>query len=74
MKVRGAHRNRDGQPGKVQLKKINTNSTYLATTNYWAPLNEDIEEKGDEIEHINHTTTTQPIVHMKSNKWTQRME
>ena len=58
----------------MQLNKINTNSTYLATTNYWAPLNDDIEEKGDEIEHINHTTTTQPTVHMKLNKWTQRLE
>jgi hypothetical protein len=58
----------------LQLNKINTNSTYLATTNYWAPLNDDIEEKEDEIEHINHTNTTQSIAHTKSNKWMRQME
>ena len=58
----------------MQLNKINTNSTYLAIANSWAPLNNDIEEKEDEIEHINHTTTTQSIVHTKSNKWTRQME
>ncbi len=58
----------------MQLNKINTNSTYLATTNYRAPLNDDIEEKEDEIEHINHITATQPIAHTKSNKWTGQLE
>ncbi len=32
------------QPGKVLLNKISTNNTYLATTNFWAPLEMEEED------------------------------
>ena len=63
------------QPGTVISKnKLTMNHTYLTTTNYWAPLNDDTEEKDDDIEQINHITTTQSIAHTRTNKWTRRIE
>ena len=50
------------------------NHTYLTTTNYWAPLNDDTDEEKDDIEQINIIPTKQPIVNTKSNKWTRRIE
>jgi hypothetical protein len=50
------------------------NHTYLTTTNYWAPLNDDTDEKNDEIEQINIMPVKQQIVNSKSNKWTRRIE
>jgi hypothetical protein len=47
---------------------------YLTTTNYWAPLNDDTDEKNDEIKQINIIPVKQPIVNTKSNKWTRRIE
>ncbi len=54
--------------------KITTNHTYLTTTNYWAPLNDDTEENDNDIKQINHITTTQSIAHTRSNKWTRQIE
>ena len=60
------------QPGKVKQNKINTSHTYLATMNYWAPLQEtDNEEQVEEIDQI---TTIQPTRNTKSNKWTRQIE
>ena len=50
------------------------NHTYLTTTNYWAPLNDDTDEMNDEIEQINIIPEKQPIKNTKSNKWTRRIE
>jgi hypothetical protein len=57
----------------VLLNKISTNNTYLATTNFWAPL--EIEEEGnkqskEEINIINTKATKQ----IKTNKWMRRVE
>jgi hypothetical protein len=49
------------------------NHTYLATTNYWAPLyNEPADDK--QPNQINNIKETQPIVTNKTNKWTRRIE
>jgi hypothetical protein len=62
------------QPGTVILKnKLTMNHTYLTTTNYWAPLNDDTDEEKDDIE-MNIIPVKQPIVNTKSNKWTRRIE
>jgi hypothetical protein len=61
------------QPGKVLLNKISTNNTYLATTNFWAPLEmeeEDNKQFEEEINIINTKETKQ----IKTNKLTQRVE
>ena len=50
------------------------NHMYLTTTNYWAPLNDDTDEKNDEIEQINIIPDKQTIVNTKGNKWTRRIE
>ena len=50
------------------------NHMYLTTTNYWAPLNDDTDEKNNEIEKINIIPVKQPIKNTKSNKWTCRIE
>ena len=60
------------QPGTVILDIINMNHTYLATANYWAPLQE--TETDDNVEQINVRTTVQSIAKTKSNKWTRRVE
>ena len=44
LEVHRAHRIRDVATGKVILNKIKTNLTYLATTNYWAPIYDELEE------------------------------
>ena len=50
------------------------NHTYLTTTNYWAPLNDNTNEMNNEIEQINIIPMKQPIKNTKSNKWTRRIE
>ncbi len=55
------------------LNKINTNNTYLATKNFWAPLEmeeEDDKQSKEEIDIINTKATKQ----IKTNKWMQRVE
>jgi hypothetical protein len=50
------------QPGRVLLNKINTNNTYLATTNFWAPLEMeggDNKQSEEEINVINTKATKQ---------------
>ncbi len=58
----------------ISKNKLTMNHTYLTTTNYWAPLNDDTDEKNDKIEQINIIPVKQPIVNTKSNKWTHRIE
>jgi hypothetical protein len=41
------------QPGKVLLNKINTNNAYLATTNFWAPLEMEEDDNKQSEEEIN---------------------
>ncbi len=45
------------QPEKAISNKVKMNCTYLATTNYWAPLHESEEE--EDIEEINTITKVQ---------------
>ena len=49
------------------------NHTYLATTNYWAPLDEEteVEETSEQIKIIE---TKQSIANTNGNKWTRRIE
>jgi len=61
------------QPGKVISSKINTNHTYLTTTNYWAPLDDEIEIE-ETSEQIKIIETKQSIANTKGNKWTRRVE
>ena len=64
------------QPGRVNLNKITTINTYLAVTNYWAPLNnkeEEEETKEEEILKLQQLTKP-PDQRAKSNKWTRRIE
>ena len=60
------------QPGKVISSKIKTNHTYLATTNYWAPLDEETEVEEQPSEQIN--IMRQSIANTNGNKWTRRIE
>ncbi len=53
--------------------KINTNHTYLTTTNYWAPLDDEIEIE-ETSEQIKIIETKQSITNTKGNKWTRRVE
>jgi len=55
----------------ISQNKIMTNHTYLKTTNYRAPL-DDEEEKEEEKENI--ISTKQTIATTKVNKWTRRFE
>jgi hypothetical protein len=61
------------QPGKVLINKIDTNHTYLKTTNYWDPLDED--DKKQQEEETN-SIKQQPTTMQKSkiDKWTRRVE
>jgi hypothetical protein len=57
----------------VLLNIISTNNTYLATTNFGAPLEmeeEDNKQSKEETNIINTKATKQ----IKTNKWTQRVE
>jgi hypothetical protein len=56
------------QPGKVLMNKINTNHTYSAIMNYWAPLEDDSKEK--QVEEIKMIQQTNLEKKPKSNKWT----
>jgi hypothetical protein len=56
----------------VISNKINTNHTYLATTNYWAPLHE--AEEDANVKEIKQIKAVQPIANTKSNKWTRWIE
>jgi len=58
----------------ISKNKIMMNHTYMTTTNYWAPLNDDTDEEKDDIEQINIIPVKQPVVNTKSNKWTCRIE
>ncbi len=58
----------------MQPNKINTSHTYLATTNYWAPLHEEAEDDDNDFEQINIINNVQAIAHTKLNKWTRRIE
>ena len=49
--------------------KLKTNHTYLATTNYWAPL-QDKSEEIEEPEQINIIEAKQSTTNTNSNKWT----
>ena len=49
------------------------NHTYLATTNYWAPLDDEIEVE-ETSEQIKKIETKQSIANTKGNKWTRRVE
>ncbi len=49
------------------------NHTYLATTNYWAPLDEETEVE-EKPEQINIIEGTQSIANTNGNKWTCRIE
>jgi hypothetical protein len=60
------------QPEKVKLNKMNTTHTYLATTNYWAPLHEAGEDNN--IKETNTIKVVHPIANTKSNKWTRWVE
>ncbi len=57
----------------ILKNNLMTNHTYLTTTNYWAPLNEDKKEI-NEPEQINIIASKQSIATTKSNKWTRRIE
>jgi hypothetical protein len=57
----------------ISKNKLTTNHTYLNTTNYWAPLNNE-EDEIIKPEQINIITAKQPIANTKSNKWTRRTE
>ncbi len=46
--------------------------TYLATTNFWAPLHE--AEEDNNLKETNTTKAVQPITNTKSNKWMHRVE
>ena len=61
-------------PGTVISKnKITTNHSYLTTTNYWAPLNDEEDDISDD-ENINVITKKQTIITAKGNKWTRRID
>jgi hypothetical protein len=61
------------QPGKVLLNKINTNNTYLATTNFWATLGMEEEDNKQSEEEIN-ITNTKATKQIKTNEWMQSVE
>jgi hypothetical protein len=56
----------------VISSKITTNHTYLATTNYWAPLHK--AEEDDSTNQNNTIPTAQTITNKKSNNWTPKIE
>jgi hypothetical protein len=63
------------QPGKTSINKLNTDHTYLATVNYWTPLQNIEENEEEEEEEMNIIKTSPPIkINNKSNKWTRRIE
>jgi hypothetical protein len=57
----------------VIQNKINEHHTYLDSTNYWTPLNNDNDKNEEDEEKINtldsKTATTKP----KSNKWMRQL-
>ncbi len=61
------------QPGKVLLNKIKTNNTYLATTNFCAPLETEEEDNKQSEEKIN-IINTKATKQNKTNKWMQGVE
>jgi hypothetical protein len=62
------------QPRKVISSKIKTNHTYLAPTNYWAPLHEEETEVEETSEQIKIIETKQSKANTNGNKWTRRIE
>ncbi len=61
------------QPGVVQ-DKLSTNYTYLETTNYWTPLNNDDGNNTDETEEINMIKELEKTEKLKGNKWMWRRQ
>ncbi len=61
------------QPSQVLLNKISTNNTYLATTNFLAPLEMEKEDNKQSEEDIN-TINTKATKQIKTNKWTRGVE
>jgi hypothetical protein len=60
------------QTGKTSINKINTDHTYLATVNYWTPLQIIEENEEEEEEEMNTIKISSPIeINNKSNKWTR---
>jgi hypothetical protein len=57
----------------VFLNKINTNTTYLATTNFWAQLETEEDNNKQSKEEIN-IINTKATKQNKTNKWMQRVE
>jgi hypothetical protein len=54
---------------RAEMNQISTNNTYLATANFWTPLEmeeEDNEQSEEEINIINIKAAKQ----IKTNKWT----
>ncbi len=55
---------------KVISNKLKMNSTYLATTNYWAPLHNKAEQEPEQINMITTATGAEQLIAItKSNKW-----
>ncbi len=61
------------QPGIVLLNKINTNNTYLAIMNFWAPL-EMVEDNNKQPKEEFNIINTKATKQNKINKWTRRVE
>jgi hypothetical protein len=57
----------------VLLNKISTNNTYLATTNFWAPIEMEEEDNKQSKEEIN-IVNTKATKQIKTNKWMQRVD
>jgi hypothetical protein len=55
----------------VVQDKISHNHTYLVTTNYWSPLNENDDDSNKEEEEVNMVQSIPVKAEKKSNKWTQ---
>ncbi len=55
------------------MSKIKMNHTYLATTNYWAPLYDE-DEESQQQEETNSVEAKQLIANTNGNKWTRQIE
>jgi hypothetical protein len=54
--------------------KIKANQSYLVTTNYWTPLNNDNNDEPKEAkEEIHAKKSTTITTKQKENKWTRRI-
>jgi hypothetical protein len=57
----------------VIQNKINEHHTYLDTTNYWIPLNNDNDKNEEDEEKINTLDSKTAISKPESNRWTRRL-